>query len=290
MSDYVIVSDSTCDLSPDMISDLELVIIPMPVAFGEEDFMHYPDAREMSFKTFYDRVRNGEMPTTAQINLQLYLDYFEGILKDGEDILYLGFSSGLTGSLANARIAVDELKEKYPERKIVVVDTLSASTGEGFLVYYTAMEKRAGKSLEEAAKYAEDNKLRVNHWFTVSDLNHLRRGGRISGASAFAGTLMGIKPLLNFNVEGKMETHSKIRGRAKVMQELVDKMEQLCVKPEEQTIFLSHADCLEDVLKVEKMIRERFNVKDVVLNYIGPVIGAHAGPDTIALFFFADKR
>lgn len=290
MSDYVIITDATSELVPAMLSEIEVQVIPMPFSFDGESFMHYSDAREMGCHDFYERLRGGEMPSTAQINPQLYLDYFEKPLKEGLDVLYIGFSSGLTGSLSNASIVIDELKTTYPERRIIMVDSLCASIGEGFLVYHAALERLKGKSLEEAAAYVEENKLKVNHWFTVSDLNHLKRGGRISSASAFAGTLMGIRPLLSVDNEGKLYVKDKIRGETKALQTLISNMEKLAVNPEEQTIFIGHGDCLSEAEKLADMVREKFNVKNIIIDYVGPIIGAHTGPGMVALIFFGETR
>ncbi|MGI5970717.1 MAG: DegV family protein [Oscillospiraceae bacterium] len=289
MNNYRMFTDATCDLSQDMLNELEVAVIPMEFLFGDKSYQHYPDAREMSLHDFYERLRGGEMPTTSQINVAAYLSYFEPVLKDDEDILYICFSSGLSGSISNARIAVTELEGKYPGRRIIIVDSLCASTGEGALVYYTARERLAGRSLDQAATFAEEQKLLIHHWFTVDDLFHLKRGGRISAKVAVAGTLMNIKPILNFNNEGKMEVAGKLRGRRKALEDLAGRLDA-GVGLEDQVIFLSHGDCRQDAAEVESMIRSRYKVRDVVTNYIGPIIGAHSGPNTIAVFFRGKSR
>ncbi|MFY9376913.1 MAG: DegV family protein [Peptococcia bacterium] len=293
MSDYVIVTDSTSDLSPEMIKQHQIEVIPMEVIQGDHVFQHYPDARNLSFQEFYNRVRKGEGAKTSQINTQTYLEVFGSILEQGKNILYIAFSSGLSGSYQNSLSAVQELKNKYSDRKIIVVDSLSASGGEGYLVYHTALQKAQEKTIEEAAAWAEEHKLLINHLFVVDDLHHLQRGGRISHTAAIAGSILSIKPLLNFDNEGKMAVRDKIRTRRKSLKELVNRMQQN-YKPlqpkEEDVIFISHGDCAEDAQYVADLVKETFKVKEVVITYIGPVIGAHSGPNTVALFYFGDSR
>ena len=290
MSDFVLITDATADLAQKMLDEMDIHVIPMEVVVGEMTFLHYPDGRNLGFSEFYDSLRKQQLASTVQINVQTYMDIFEEFLKDGKDVLYIAFSSALSGSFNSSLIAMNELRQSYPERKLYCVDSLCASTGEGFLVYHAALERDKGKTIDEVKNWAEESRLKINHWFTVDDLNHLKRGGRVSPTVAFAGTLLGIKPLLHVNEEGHLLPVSKVRGRAKALEGLVEKFEQTAINPEEQVVFISHGDCLEDALIIEKHIRERVAVKDVVLNYIGPVIGAHSGPGTVAIFFFANKR
>lgn len=290
MSDYVIVTDATSDLSPEMIKQYQIEVIPMEVIQGDHIFQHYPDARNLSFQDFYARVRKGEGAKTSQINTQNYLEMFSKLLEQGKDILYIAFSSGLSGSYQNALLAAEELKKQHSERKIVVVDSLCASGGEGYLVYHTALEKAKGKTIEEAAEWAEANKLRINHLFVVDDLHHLQRGGRISHTAAIAGSILDIKPLLNFDNEGKMAVKDKIRSRRKSLKELVARMKQNFQPTGDDVIFISHGDCADDAQTVADLVKENFQVKDVVITYIGPVIGAHSGPGTVALFYFGESR
>lgn len=290
MNEYAIITDSTSDISPGMLERYSIRALPMEVLLGDRTFLHYPDARNMSFGAFYNQLRAAVEAKTTQINLQTYLEAFEDILSTGKDVFYIGFSSGLSGSFGNAVKAAEKLRPRYPNQKVAVIDSLSASTGEGFLVYHAALEKEKGKSFDELEQWVLQNRLRVNHWFVMDDLFHLKRGGRISSTAAVAGSMLGIKPLLKFDDQGKMAVIDKIRGRKKSLKELVVRMEQNYQPCEDGSVFVSHGDCMEDAQFVEALIREKFAVSDVVLNYIGPVIGAHSGPNTVALFYFGDTR
>ncbi len=290
MNEYAIITDSTSDLSHGMLERYSIRVLPMDVVLGDRTFLHYPDARNMSFGAFYNQLRAAVEAKTTQINLQTYLETFEDILSTGKDVFYIGFSSGLSGSFGNAVKAAEELHPRYPNQKVAVIDSLSASTGEGFLVYHAALEKEKGKSFDELEQWVLQNRLRVNHWFVVDDLFHLKRGGRVSSTAAVAGSMLGIKPLLKFDDQGKMVVIDKIRGRKKSLKELVVRMEQNYQPCEAAFVFVSHGDCMEDAQFVEALIREKFAVSDVVLNYIGPVIGIHSGPNTVALFYFGDTR
>lgn len=290
MNEYVIVTDSTSDLSVEIIAQYGIEVIPMELIIDNQVYLHYPDARNLSFKDFYNRIRKGEVAKTSQINTQTYLEIFERLLSSGRDVLYIAFSSGLSGSYQNACVVAAELRNKYPERKLIVVDSLSASAGEGYLVYHAALQKDQGKTIEEAAEWVENNKLRLNHWFVVDDLMHLKRGGRISQTAAIAGSILEIKPVLNFDNEGKIIARDKVRSRRKALKELVAKMKQNFQGTSENVIFISHADCEEDAQTVASLVQETFGTKEIVITYIGPIIGAHVGTGTVALFYFGDKR
>lgn len=290
MSNYKIVTDSTSDLPVQLIDELELHVIPMLFTVDGKDYLNTPDERELSSHDFYNLLRAGKTSTTTQINSEIFKDEVRPYLEQDLDVLYLGFSSGLSSTFNSVRIATAELKEEFPERKLVVVDTLAASLGEGLLVYHAAMRKKEGLSLDETAAWVEENKLHLAHWFTVDDLNHLKRGGRVSGAAAFVGTMLNIKPVLHVDDEGHLIPVDKVRGRRKSLEELVAHMEKTAIKPSEQTVFISHGDALDDAKYVEKLVRERLGVQTVYINPIGPVIGTHSGPGTIALFFLAQKR
>ena len=224
------------------------------------------------------------------MNYQTFLDTFTPILESGRDILYLAFSSGLSGTYNGSVIAANDLMEKYPGSKVISVDTLAASVGEGLLVYTAAKKREEGLSLDELAQWVTDNRLHLCHWFTVDDLNHLKRGGRISPAVAIIGTALGIKPVMHVDDEGHLIPVSKVRGRRKSLDALVEHMAETCDKPESQTIFIGHGDSKEDAEYVAKLVRQKFKVKNIILNYIGPVIGSHSGPGTLALFFFGTHR
>lgn len=287
---YKIVTDSTIDLTQKMIEELELTVISLRFTIDGKSYKDKSDMSEMSTETFYAKLREGKMSTTSQINADEFTRTFEPILEAGEDVLYIAFSSGLSGTCQSAYIARDELKEKYPERKIYVFDSLCASMGEGLLVYQAALLKRAGTDIDSLYKWLGENVLKLCHWFTVDDLNHLKRGGRVSTTAALVGTMLGIKPVLHVDDEGHLIPVSKVRGRRQSLDALVQKMAETAIHPDEQTIFISHGDCLKDAEYVAEQVRSKFGVKNIQINFIGPVIGAHSGPGTVALFFFGTQR
>lgn len=290
MKSYVIVTDSTADLPAEMVASLGVKVAPLGFSFGDEHYLNYPDHRDLGIKEFYARLRNGEISTTTLVNAATFTEYFEPILESGEDILYIGFSSELSGTYSSGLVAAKELKEKYPDAKIECVDTLSASVGEGLLVYHAVMQKRAGKSLEEVKQWLLDNRLKVCQWITVDDLNHLKRGGRISTVSATLGSALGVKPLIHMDNEGRLIPMEKVRGRKKAIQALLDHMETSIVNPEDQMVFISHGDCPEDAEMLASMIKEKLKVKDVFCGYMGPVIGAHTGHGALAVFYMGSER
>lgn len=287
---YRILTDSTGDLTPELVRELDLTVIPMEFTVDGKSYRNYPDGHEMSAKAFYDLLRSGKTSTTAQINSHEFTEWADPILQAGEDLLYIAFSSGLSGTCQSALLAKKELSEKYPDRKIYVVDSLCASMGEGLLVYYACKMQQEGKSIDEVYQWLQDNKLHLCHWFTVDDLNHLKRGGRVSSAAALFGTMLGIKPVLHVDDAGHLIPVAKIRGRKQSLDALVSHMEETVTEPENQVIFISHGDCQQDAQYVADKIRAKWNVKDIVLNEIGPVIGTHSGPGTVALFFLGSKR
>ena len=292
MSEYVIVTDSSADLSAELVEQLELSILPLAFILKGKTYRDYPDRREMPIGAIYTSLREGEMVTTAAVNVAEYQAHLEPILAAGKDVLVLAFSSGLSTTCNSARIAAQELSEAYPERKILVVDTLCASLGQGLLVWYAARMRQSGKSIEEVRDWAEANKLHLCHWFTVDDLHFLKRGGRVSAATAVVGTMLQIKPVLYVDNEGHLINMAKARGRKAALKALVDHMEQTAIDPAGQTVFISHGDCLEDAQFVAQEVSQRFGIplERIVLNEIGPVIGAHAGPGTVALFFLGKER
>lgn len=290
MQTYVIMTDSTTDITKDMVDELELVIMPLQVTIDGESYYNYLDERGLDIKKFYGLIRAGKIATTNQVNVGAFSESFEEILKSGKDILYIAFSSGLSGTYNSAKIAAGELSGKYPERKIIIIDSLSASMGEGLLVYYAAVKKREGMSIDEVANWVEKNKLHLCHWFTVDDLFHLKNGGRVSATAAVFGTMLNIKPVLHVDDEGHLIPVKKVRGRKQSLEALVEKMQETCIDPENNVVFISHGDCQEDAELVASLIKSKMNVKDIKINTIGPVIGSHAGPGTIALFFMGDKR
>ncbi len=290
MNDYVIFSDSTTDLSPALIQEIGVEIIPLSFLLGGKAYLNYPDERDLSSKEFYRRIRQGESSTTNQLNSVQFVEAFEPVLQAGKDVFYMAFSSGLSGTYNNACMAAEELSAQYPQQKVIVVDTLAASMGEGLLVYLAAEKKKEGLSIEELKTWVETHRNKLAHWFTVDDLNHLKRGGRVSGAAAFFGTVLGIKPVLHVDDEGHLIPMEKVRGRRQSLDALVAHMKKSAEHPEGQTICISHGDAQEDAQYVAEKIREAFPVKQIYIHTIGPVIGAHSGPGTIALFYLAKDK
>ncbi len=290
MSNYVILTDSSCDLSAAMAEELNVEVLPLTLDLDGEIYKNYLDGREIDFHDFYERAKTAKSMKTSAVNQGQFMDVFEPFLAAGQDVLYLGFSSGLSGTYNASVLAAREMSEKYPERKIIAVDTLCASLGQGLLVYLCAKQREAGKTIEEVAAYAEDNKLNLCHWFTVNDLMFLKRGGRVSAATAIVGSALAIKPVMHVDDEGHLIKVSTARGRKASIRALLAEMEKTGIDIASQDIFISHGDCLEDAEYLASMIRERFGVKNITINYVGPVIGAHSGPGTLALFFLGSKR
>lgn len=287
---FILMTDSSADLPPELIAQLGLDVIPLSVNIENETFLNYPDERDISTHEFYEKLRGGANATTSAANVETFLKAMSVHLEQGLDVLYLGFSSGLSSTYNASEIAAQELSEKYPERTILTVDTLCASLGQGLLVYLTAQEIQKGASIEDAAQFAEDTKLHLCHWFTVDDLFFLKRGGRVSATTALLGTALGIKPVLHVDDEGHLINVSKARGRKNSILALADRMAQSATNPSQQTIFISHGDCLADAEFLANYLRDRYGLKDIVINYVGPVIGAHSGPGTLALFFVGSAR
>ena len=287
MSDFILLTDSACDLKPEVLNEWGVKFINLSFHFEGEEKEYSND--EMDIKTFYDRMRKGETAKTSAINPETFSHRFEELLSEGRDILYIGFSSGLSTTFNSARIAADELKAKYPERKIICVDSLCASAGQGMLVYLAAKKRDLGADLETVAEYIEGIKLNLCHWFTVDDLVYLKRGGRVSPTVAFVGGILGIKPILHVDNEGKLINVSKARGRKASLNALLDKYGELA-ENRQGTVFISNADCHEDASYLKTQFKERYNAEIEIVTDIGPVIGAHSGPGTIAVFFLGKER
>lgn len=290
MEEYQIITDSTSDLTQEMVDELGIELIPMNFTIGKDSYIDYADERDLPSHEFYARIAAGETSTTNQIALTAFADTFEKYLQAGKDVLYFAFSSGLSGTYNNSVIVARSLAEKYPERKIYAVDTLAASLGEGMLVWYAVQKQRAGASIDEVKNWMEENRNNMHHWFTVDDLNHLKRGGRISGAAAMMGTMLGIKPVMHFDDEGHIILMDKIRGRKQSLDDLVKHMENTGENAAEQTIFISHSDSPEGAEYVRNEVAKEFGVKQFRIAPIGPVIGAHTGTGTVALFYFGKDR
>ena len=287
MNDYLIVTDSSCDLSAEMAEKLGVKVIKLEfIIDGEEAKQN--DA--MDEKQFYELLRSGKMVTTSAIAMDRFVSEVEPLLARGNDVIYLGFSSGLSSTYTAGFVGAKELAEKYPERKIYTVDTLAASMGQGLLVWYAVNMQREGKSIEEVRDFVEENKSKLAHWFTVNDLFFLKRGGRVSAATALVGTMLNIKPVLHVDDEGHLINVSKVRGRKNAVDALFDKAKETAINASEQTMFISHGDCIEDAEFLAQRLKSELGVKEVAISYVGPVIGAHSGPGTLALFFIGTNR
>jgi len=289
-NNFVIITDSSCDLPANIINDLDITVLPLNFLLGGKEYANWLDEREIPTQDIYTALRAGEISTTSAVNVGSMIDSIEPHLQNGDDVLCLMFSSGLSTTCNSAQIATEELAPKYPNQKIYVVDSLCASLGEGLFVYLAALERKKGKSIDEVRNFAEDIKLKINHWFTVDDLHFLQRGGRVSKSVAVIGSVLQIKPIMNVSNDGKLTSITKVRGRNTSLKALADKLFETITEPEKQTIFISHGDCYDDAFKLAEMIRAKVNVVDIIINYVGPVIGSHSGPGTIALFFLAEHR
>lgn len=290
MSDYVIMTDSCCDLPAELAEELGIEVLPLRLELEGKEYRNLLDGSEIGFHAFYDRVRAGAMPVTSAVNVGEFDAAMRPILKEGKDILCLCFSSALSTTYQSAVIAAREQEEEFPDRKIRVVDSLCASMGQGLFVWLCAQEKRKGKTLEEVWDFAEGAKANICHWFTVDDLNHLKRGGRVSAAAALFGTMLSVKPVLHVDDQGRLIPMEKCRGRKASLLALVDHMEKTVVDPERYPVFISHGDCLEEAEFLAEEIRRRFGTKDIRISYVGPVIGSHTGAGVMALFFVGRSR
>ena len=285
---FVIHTDTGCDVRPAVLQEWGVSFTPLAFRFDGEN-KEYTEA-DLSVKEFYDRMRGGAVARTSAINMVEFKEAFDPFLKEGKDILYLAFSSGLSTTCNSARMAAEELKEEYPDRKVIVVDTLAASAGQGLLVKLAADKKAQGATLEETAVYAESIVPKLAHWFTVDDLVYLKRGGRVSAATAFVGGVLGIKPVLHVDDAGHLISMAKVRGRKPSLMAMAKKYTELAAHPESGTVFISHGDCIEDARYVADLIEKEHGVKVELITDIGPVIGAHSGPGTFALFFIGKER
>lgn len=288
MSNYIIFTDSACDISPAMLDDWGVKYLDLTFIFEGSDVIY--TQKDLPSKTFYDNMRQGRVAKTSAVNVQTFKQVFEKELKNDTDILYLGFSSGMSTTYNSARIAADELMETYPGRKIVCVDSLAASAGFGLLLYLAVQKKRDGASIDETAAYIEEIRPQLCHWFTVDDLAYLKRGGRISPTVAFVGGLLGIKPVLHVDDEGHLVNVTKVRGRKAAIKALSDKYGELALEPKNGTVFISHGDCLDEVKKLAEIMKNDYGVCINLITDVGSVIGAHSGPGTIALFFLGKNR
>ena len=289
--DFEIVTDSSSNLKEEMIDEFGLHILPLTFMVDGEQYQSYLKGEHTDLKQFYTMMREGKVITTSLPSLADSEALMRGLLEQGRDVLYLGFSSGLSGTYEAIELLTKQLAAEFPDRKVHAVDTLAASGGQGLLVWHAVQRARAGASIDEVRDWVEANKLHLAHWFTVDDLMFLFRGGRVSRTSAWAGTMLNIKPVMHVDDEGRLIPMEKVRGRKKSLNALVDHMEKTGRAPiGEQMVFITHGDCIEDAEYVAEQVKTRFGVKEVVISYVDPVIGAHSGPGTMALFFLASER
>ena len=288
MSEYIIYTDSACDIAPEILKEWGVKYQNLTFRFVDEEREYQND--EMTPADFYACMRAGRVAKTAAINVETFKAAFEAELKEGRDLLYLGFSSGLSNTSNAGQLAANELAELYPERKILVVDTLCASAGQGLLVYLTVQKKNAGATIEEAADYARELIPHLCHWFTVDDLVYLKRGGRVSPAVALIGTMLNIKPVMHVDNEGHLIKVSQARGRKASLKAIVDQYDALALTPDAGTVFICHGDCMDDAKRLAGMVRDKHGVEVKLITYTGTVIGAHSGPGTLALFFLGKHR
>ncbi len=287
---YVIVTDSAANLTEELYESLGISVVSLCFHVDGKEYKSYEKGKKTDLQQFYNMMRNKEMITTSLVDPDRFINCFEEILKDGKDVLYIGFSSALSGTYQSSTIAAADLAERYPDRKVITVDSLCASIGQGLLVYYAARMKEEGKSIEEVAAWANEHKLNVCHWFTCDDLFFLKRGGRISGATAVVGSLLQVKPVMHVDNDGKLAVVTKARGRKQAISSLVSAMEKTVKDPQKQLVCICHGDCLQDAEALKKMILNKFTVKDVLIHYLDPVIGAHAGPGTLSVFYMGTDR
>ena len=288
MNPFVILTDSGCDIIPETLKDWNVKCISLTFRFGDEDKEYSND--EMSPSAFYDRMRAGGVAKTAAINSERFREFFESELKAGNDVLYLGFSSGLSATYNSARMAVEQLVTEYPERRIVTIDTLAASAGQGMLVAFASRAKDEGKSLDEVADLIRSYIPRLCHWFTVDDLVYLKRGGRVSPTVAFVGNVLGIKPVLHVDDEGHLISMGKVRGRKASIAALTQKYGELLENPEMNEVFISHGDCLGDAQALKELLETKYGANVTLITPVGTVIGAHSGPGTLAVFYIGKQR
>ena len=285
---YQIITDSCCDLTQDQLNAWDVSCVNLLLRYNEEDHRNFSDPAAV--KAFYDLMRSGTMATTAAANPDEWADHMKPALEAGRDVLVITFSSGMSTTYQSAVIAAKDLQEEYPQRTILVVDSLCAALGQGLLVYHACKKRDEGMGIRELAAWLEENRLNLCHWVTVDDLAHLKRGGRISAASAAVGTMLHVKPIIHVNDEGKLINTAKVRGRKAAIDFLVKKAQELGDGYDNETMFVAHGDCPEDAAALEAALKEKCGVKNVITGYVGPVIGAHTGPGVLVVFFMGKQR
>lgn len=286
---FQIITDSGSDLPQEYFSEHNVECVKLGFLMEGVDYFG-ESGNEIDAKVFYEKLRNGALPTTYQITPETARTHIQPYLEKGEDVLVVAFSSGLSGTANSFILAAKLLSEEYPERKVLVVDSLCASLGQGLFVHYVVEKADTGASIEETFEYAENLKLKINHQFTVDNLFHLKRGGRVSTTAAVVGTMLNVKPTLHVNDEGKLIATGKVIGRKRSLKRLVENMLSAKDIDENDWIFISHGDCLEDAEYVKEQVQKEFPNNKFLINYIGPVIGSHSGNGTVALFFKATER
>lgn len=290
MDKFCIVTESTADLTPALVDRFDITVIPMRFSFGDTEYYNYPDNHALSPEAFYQMLRDGQVSTTTAINMSQFEEAFIPILERGEDILYLGFSSALSSTFGTAVVVAQQLRERYPARRIEVVDTLAASMGEGLLVCLAAMQQQRGANLDQVADWVRAHIFKLSHWFTVDDLIHLYRGGRVNALTAHVGTALGIKPILHVDDAGQLIPMAKIRGRKQSIEALAQKLKALGQDVEQQMIFIGHADAFDAAEYLAGLVRADFSSAEIQIGSIGPVVGSHTGPGALTLFFLGRYR
>lgn len=289
MASYSIVTDTGCDMPAALANQLGIEAVPLKAIIADKTVTC--TLSELDIQTgFYDLLRQGVKVTTSSPSIDDFIRRFENILEHGKDILYIGFSSGLSGTFNVGRIAAEQLKDEYPEREILVVDSLCGSMGQALLLYYCVQKQREGASLKEAYEYAQNIRLNICHWFTVDDLNYLKRGGRISAAVAVIGSVMNIKPVLKVNNDGKLEMAYKARGKKLAIAKMVEQMGVHFYPDGNDIIFINHADCPEDADLLARSITKNYGITNFIISDIGPAFGAHSGPGALAVYYVGDVR
>lgn len=288
MANYKIITDSSSDFTDAELAKLDILSAPLTVSYNGGSYSNFSDVDTV--KGFYEEMRQGTLATTSAVNPKGWEAVLEPVLAGGQDALVLAFSSGLSTTYQSAVIAAGELGEKYPQRKVLVIDTLCAALGQGLLVWYACKKRDEGLTLEELAAWVEENKLHLCHWFTVNDLYHLKRGGRVSATTALVGTMLNIKPILHMDDDGKLASFAKVRGRKASIEYLAQKMQELGEGYDNAMAFVVHGDCLEDAEVLAQLVKDTCGVQEVHIGYLGPVIGAHTGPGVLSLFFMGKHR
>lgn len=285
---YRLVSDATLDLPMDLVEKYNILVVPMAFTLDGEEILHYPDERNMSIETFYEALKQGKTSVTSQINPTTYVDLFTPVLEAGEDILYIAFTSGLSGTYQSAVLAKGMLEDDFPERKIYVVDSRCASAGLGYFMNMIGQKKEEGMSIDELNDWVLAKRNNIAHWFTVDDLFHLQRGGRLSFAEAMLGSALKIKPIISVDDDGKLYVENKVRGNKKGEEYMISKINDT-MDDEEQTVFVAHGDCEERAIALKEKIEANTNAKNVCITKIGPIIGTHTGPGMLAVLFMENK-